>query len=555
MVGIQWQTASPLWADAIQDEDSSYRRFKQPALLRFASDTFMEDLQRTLGQDPAAVRHLVLRQETWQTPQAGWPTQSQQQSEPTPKLFQPAHQRFYLVAANLVCRMPGLPERQVDTANDEQVFFVLRRLVARTSAPGYDEYAWCQAAQTEDPADPNEQIYCPARGWTKLDSPQQVMAGEERLPLFGLAFSQDGQQRRLLAGLVPVSSRETFQAAGTLSPLVPPAGSTDPLANTRLTYFQEVVVAGFEGLREALENAPDAVDVAQAQETLLFTMLDFAQFVQTHLNADWAAIEQLGNTFYASAGSTITWRDALQDVLARAAGILDGSVHNLSFLLPNTTITKPILEGAIDRLTILDPNAVSPPIQYSFDSAFQDQVEAALNDHPAVPGDSLLPPGTRFDEVPKLDARAGSLYAIRCVYERPCGQGVKQHLVSERSRSFQLASFFDPDAPVRPMRITMPIDTSIQGLRQFPKGVSFLVSNELRKQMERIDGLKLAALDDGDIPGESPGIDLGMICSFSIPIITICALILLMIIVQLLNIVFWWLPLFKICLPLNLSTD
>jgi hypothetical protein len=37
----------------------------------------------------------------------------------------------------------------------------------------------------------------------------------------------------------------------------------------------------------------------------------------------------------------------------------------------------------------------------------------------------------------------------------------------------------------------------------------------------------------------------------SIPIITICALILLMIIVQLLNIIFWWLPFFRICLPVG----
>ena len=42
---------------------------------------------------------------------------------------------------------------------------------------------------------------------------------------------------------------------------------------------------------------------------------------------------------------------------------------------------------------------------------------------------------------------------------------------------------------------------------------------------------------------------LGMICSFSLPIITICALILLMIIVKLLDIVFRWMPFFQICLP------
>ena len=45
------------------------------------------------------------------------------------------------------------------------------------------------------------------------------------------------------------------------------------------------------------------------------------------------------------------------------------------------------------------------------------------------------------------------------------------------------------------------------------------------------------------------GINLGMICSLSIPIITICALILLMIIVTLLDFIFRWLPYFVLCLP------
>jgi hypothetical protein len=111
--------------------------------------------------------------------------------------------------------------------------------------------------------------------------------------------------------------------------------------------------------------------------------------------------------------------------------------------------------------------------------------------------------------------------------------------------------FFDPDAPARPIRIPAPVDTSIEGLRKFPKNVSVLISNQLRQQMQRVDGIKLQQLDDGDVGPELP-LDLGMICQLSIPIITICALILLMIIVSLLNIVFWWLPFFKICRPLDL---
>jgi hypothetical protein len=40
-----------------------------------------------------------------------------------------------------------------------------------------------------------------------------------------------------------------------------------------------------------------------------------------------------------------------------------------------------------------------------------------------------------------------------------------------------------------------------------------------------------------------------MMCSLSIPIITICALILLMIIVTLLDMIFRWVPYFLVCFP------
>jgi hypothetical protein len=96
----------------------------------------------------------------------------------------------------------------------------------------------------------------------------------------------------------------------------------------------------------------------------------------------------------------------------------------------------------------------------------------------------------------------------------------------------------------------MPADTSISGLRKFNKNVAFLISNQLRQQMSRVTDLK--GLEAGSL-GDEQQFDLGVICSFSIPIITICALLILMIIVNLLNIVFWWLPLFRICFPIKLK--
>ena len=43
---------------------------------------------------------------------------------------------------------------------------------------------------------------------------------------------------------------------------------------------------------------------------------------------------------------------------------------------------------------------------------------------------------------------------------------------------------------------------------------------------------------------------IALICSFSIPIITLCALIVMFIFLILFNIIFWWLPFIMICFPI-----
>ncbi|MFD0449552.1 hypothetical protein ACFQZK_00535 [Rhodococcus aetherivorans] len=155
------------------------------------------------------------------------------------------------------------------------------------------------------------------------------------------------------------------------------------------------------------------------------------------------------------------------------------------------------------------------------------------------------PPGPLPVTPSRLD---GAVYAARLVYERPHCPPSHRLTISAPTEAFQLAHFYDPDAPFRQNRIVLPVDTSLEGLRKFPRAVTIELSAQLRRQMERVQAIKLKDLDEGNIPGERP-LDLGLVCSLSIPIITICALVLLMIIVSLLNIVFFWVPLFRFCLP------
>ena len=80
------------------------------------------------------------------------------------------------------------------------------------------------------------------------------------------------------------------------------------------------------------------------------------------------------------------------------------------------------------------------------------------------------------------------------------------------------------------------------------KGVSMLTPPDTFNLLNALN-LKKGASEDV-LPSEEPsGIGIQWICSFSLPAITLVAMIILMIMISLLNIVFFWLPWIKICLP------
>lgn len=154
-------------------------------------------------------------------------------------------------------------------------------------------------------------------------------------------------------------------------------------------------------------------------------------------------------------------------------------------------------------------------------------------------------------------------FVIRFIYERPGCAPFEGPVMSEPSAPFQMAGFFDPDAPARPIRIGLPIDPTPAGLRKFDRNTAFVMSDLLCRQVQRVKGLGLGDLirsvlpfplhKDLDVPEPKAchggNLDIGMVCSLSIPIITICALLLLIIMVTLLDLIFRWLPYFFVCFP------
>ncbi|WP_332879736.1 hypothetical protein [Massilia sp. S19_KUP03_FR1] len=156
-------------------------------------------------------------------------------------------------------------------------------------------------------------------------------------------------------------------------------------------------------------------------------------------------------------------------------------------------------------------------------------------------------------------------YALRFVHRR-CDCGPLQPLViSAPSAQFQLAGFFDTDAPLRPIRIALPFDTTPGGLRKYGKNSAFIMSDVLCGQMKRMRRMgfgdmvrsvlpwpfhkKLRAGAGAPCGAGSAGGNFGTICSLSIPIITIVAFILLIVIATLLDLIFRWLPFLIACFP------
>ena len=562
---LTWQTAAPLWSEAVRDTGDP-TRFDQPALLRFASDTFMEDVTALLQTDPAKLKDYVAQRESWEQPLVGWLGQDNPRRHDPVKLYQPTHGRFYLVGATLVCRVPGLPDHRVDAGQGEKASFVLRRLVPKNgstfsplNAGTYEEWAW---------------VVKPEGGqWTPTAHPQKVnddgIAIEERVPLFPLNFVQDGRPRRLWLGLVPVSSRDAVRLARQISPTAVSQAdlSGDYFADPRFVEFDTQVADGLLGLRSAVAAAPSSITEIQAQNVLSFLLLDFAAFLQAHmpevLAGTWPGgpldrqhlFHELGNTDFFG---TKNWKDALLNAWTHRSAIRTGNLTGVTLSTQGMSLIA--IRTAVDALW---PHLSQwEQIKQTEGSvalalALPVRVKKALGPVPptAKPEEAPSTASSKAaaDAVPKLEPAGETYYTIRCVYDRPQCARLQPPLVSNKSSvPFQLAAFFDPEAPARPLRITMPVDTSIEGLRRFPKNVAFLVSDQLRRQMSRVQGIKLGDLDSGKLGAES-GVNLGMICSFSIPIITICALLLLLIIVFVLNIVFWWLPFFRICLPLQLK--
>lgn len=471
-----------------------------PQILSFGTDDFMDELATTLAAGTAAVSERIARRETWRDIMPnplGFPAVGEPEPTAFPKLYQPAHGRFYLVAAHLVCRRYGYPDRRMGST--ETASFVVRRLDPVTGA----EHAW-----KPEGSGGTWQTIAPG-------SERRLVDDEQLLPMAPTAHEYKGRRTRLLTGLVPVGARERYEAASIGTPPVPPVTEDDPLTNPYLALVTQMVVQPLHEVgRVPPFSTASTADQRQAVALALVDLLAWGDSIGASRSAVADGFEAVSTV------PADNWNAILADIGDIRDDVLNGELGGVAAVIPDP--------GALAR-SVVEAVAVGQAGTARLVSELADLIPAGI----------VLPEALR---APAADGIGGA-YVFRCVYQRTDCPHDRDSWVSLPTNPFHLAGFFDPDAPARPSRIALPFDTSPTGLRNFPRSVSVTLSKQLRGQMDRVKGID-------DINGGST-FDLGMLCSLSIPIITICALILLMIMVAILNIVFWWMPFFKICRPVT----
>lgn len=435
------------------------------------------------------------------------------------RLWLPIHQTFHLVLLDAHCLGFGQP--RLDPKKFDGMGLVVRRVVVDDD--GIErEHGWLRAderilgwqsladvARDPDPAYRPPSLRIVPRELQPRLALRADPAAETVVPLFVAppeVCAATG--RTLLYGLIPTTSSERADDA------VPTLNDQDFIAHLSPWL------------------TPDAPPLPKAGATLTLAEADAA--------ADDSAIADflrlLGQLEYEL------------EVFGGAGSTLHPLLNEVRIVIPDISST-PLgdwLKFATDVMLRRDgatTQLVMPPLWpvFSADLAQRFANEAlriARTRFEAARTANALPASARFDT-------PGTRYRLRAFVRVKQPGACPPRLVwtEQPSAPYTLAPWFDP-GDATPALIALP---SLADFKKLKPNVSFAVPPSLQAFLQGNDAEKVLKGDGGK---GGPALSVQWICSFSLPIITLCAFIVLNIFLSLFNLIFGWLAFIKICLPI-----
>jgi hypothetical protein len=447
------------------------------------------------------------------------------------KLYQPVHQTFHVVLVEAACDAVGQP--RLDPRSIDSMGLVIRRVVPQQDGRTDRHEAWLQAgrklrawqelAGRDAHADPDPARRPPAlkAGHPEIDRRLALLrlaAGDEPLaetvaPLF-LAPPEvcKALGKTLLYGLVPLATADRTAAPTDTE------YSSDVVTRRMATYFREASHTRAVPLAGATLTSANAGDAALQDYVGMLAQLTF-EFEAFHDTAAGRALLAALNAIklpYAPASGPVT-AEVLQpagDELRRAAKVL------VERDPATATVRQPLRWPPVTRQ---QADAIAGAVLASMRARFT-----------AARQGGFVTGAGRFED-------PAASYQLRTFIRVKRDDGCPPRLQwSDYSRPFVIAPWYDTNPNAPPAQVVIP---EIKDVTRIKPNVAFKVPESIFNVIERnkkLDGLGR--------PGV-PEIGLGWICAFNIPIITLCAFILLNIVLGMFNIIFSWMAFVKICIP------
>jgi len=459
-------------------------------------------------------------------------------------LLQPVQRILHLAVAKLNCNTLGFP--RIDPLRVQSAGLVIRRVFRGPGVNG--------SGAIDDPSVLSAWMRSPDGrcSWVRL-RPDQEKQDPDPTKRRQLYSGQAELDRQLAALALAQANAESTTPAF----LVPPA----TCASLNETVAYAVIPTASSDVSDTQPKQPPQFDrtglLASLPQLLRAGGQGSAPLAGTSVDSRWLSDDFL-NTIYPPTvnGSSVSPDNRVSDfhgfstalrMLDSVFGAFDGTAEGNAVLqvLNRHNVTLP--GGATQAMgefyrsakEILLDQQGGPTIAMptSWDTLTGDDQSALLDVMVAslTPrSQNLLAPQGRFQDPSRL-------YRLRLFFrikgETP---GCPPELVwSDYSEPFRIAAWYESGNRPRPP-VLLPDPSQ---LVKRPPDCAFQVPGSL---MGAIQGSSMSGLMNGSAGG---GVGLGWICGFNIPLITICAFFVLNIFLSLLNIVFFWLPFIKICIP------
>ncbi len=453
------------------------------------------------------------------------------------KLFQPIQRQFHVAVVELLCDTPGQP--RFDPARVEAVGLVLRRLDARRQPQGWMRrdgrlLGWLPVSRIGGgDADPLSaaRLRQGRTGVPDLDRHfdawrlQQAdgRLDEQVIPLYAAPPDVCREAgRTLYYGIVPTVSSEQPESPEALADAADfdfSPRSPAFLAHLPMALRGHAVVLPLPGRALHADWLKESDSLAQGDRDALLELLRL--------------LTQLSGEFDAFGDSP-----AARQLQQQLAGIeLTLPLHGGRSLAERSDAWR-FLQGA-RRCLLLGDDTPGPTVPLAW-PALEASRQAALLDalHAAMTARKATQPqaGGRFDD---LRAR----YQLRAFARlKPRGDCPGRLVWGSPSEDLVIAAWYEgAGAPVARIALPDPGDKGV--LDALKPNVSFVVPPSLQSLLSADSKTLL------DGKGKSSAGGIAWVCSFSLPVITICAFIVLNLFLSLFNLVFGWLASLKICLP------